>query len=44
VEAVHTAMMYASAPCHVLHEDPDGAVHARMEVWDFGNANIFTHR
>jgi AraC-like DNA-binding protein len=44
VEAVHTAMMHASAPCHVLHEDPDGDVHARMEVWDFGNANIFTHR
>ncbi|WP_433063055.1 helix-turn-helix domain-containing protein [Dactylosporangium sp. CS-033363] len=44
VEAVHTAMMYASAPCHVIHEDPDGDVHARMEVWDFGNANIFTHR
>ena len=44
VEAVHTAMMYASAPCHVIHEDPTGPVHARMEVWDFGNANIFTHR
>jgi AraC-like DNA-binding protein len=37
-------MMYASAPCHVLHESPDGAVHARMEVWDFGNATIFTQR
>ncbi|WP_250031308.1 helix-turn-helix domain-containing protein [Paractinoplanes maris] len=44
VEAVHTAMMYASAPCHVLHEEPDGDVHARLEVWDFGTANIFTHR
>ena len=43
-EAVHTAMMHASAPCHVLHEDPHGDIHARMEVWDFGNANIFTHR
>ena len=43
-EAVHTAMRYASAPCHVLHEDPHGDIHARMEVWDFGNANIFTHR
>jgi AraC-like DNA-binding protein len=42
-EAVHTAMMYASAPCHVIHEDPGGDVHARMEVWDFGGANIFTH-
>ncbi|WBB80404.1 helix-turn-helix domain-containing protein [Micromonospora sp. WMMD882] len=44
VEAVHTAMMHASAPCHVLHENPDGGIHARMEVWDLGNANIFTHR
>ncbi|MDG9672500.1 helix-turn-helix domain-containing protein [Micromonospora sp. DH14] len=44
VEAIHAAMMYASAPCHVLHEDPHGEVHARMEVWDLGNANIFTHR
>ncbi|MFC4997896.1 helix-turn-helix domain-containing protein [Dactylosporangium cerinum] len=44
VEAVHTAMMYASAPCHVIHEDPAGPVHARMEVWGLGNATIFTHR
>ncbi|MCO8277755.1 helix-turn-helix domain-containing protein [Actinoplanes sp. TRM 88003] len=44
VDAVNTAMLYASAPCHVLHEDPAGAVHARLEVWDFGDANIFTHR
>ncbi|MCY1137157.1 helix-turn-helix domain-containing protein [Actinoplanes sp. Pm04-4] len=44
VEAVNTAMLYASAPCHVVHEDPAGAVHARLEVWDFGDANIFTHR
>jgi AraC-like DNA-binding protein len=43
-EAVHMAMRYASAPCHVLHEDPAGDVHARMEVWDFGNATIFTQR
>lgn len=44
VEAVHTAMMYASAPCHVIHEDPDGPIHARMEVWDLGDTNIFTCR
>jgi len=44
VDAIHTAMMHASAPCHVLHEDPDGDVHARMEVWDLGNATIFTQR
>ncbi|MET0417063.1 MAG: helix-turn-helix domain-containing protein [Actinoplanes sp.] len=44
VEAVQTAMMYASAPCHVIHEDPARGVHARMEVCDLGGANIFTHR
>jgi AraC-like DNA-binding protein len=43
-DAVHTAMMYASAPCHVLHEDPDDGLHARMEVWELGDATIFTHR
>lgn len=44
VEAVYTAMMYASAPCHVIHEDPDGDVFCRMELWDLGNANIFISR
>jgi AraC-like DNA-binding protein len=44
LEAVHTAMMYASAPCHVIHEEPAGPVHARMEVWDLGDTNIFTCR
>lgn len=44
VEAVQAAMMYASAPCHVLHEDPGGVVRARMEVWEFGRATIFTQR
>ncbi|BBH67380.1 hypothetical protein ACTI_40650 [Actinoplanes sp. OR16] len=44
VEAVHTAMMYASAPCHVIHEDPDAPVYAKMGLWDLGDANVFTHR
>ncbi|WP_328467818.1 helix-turn-helix domain-containing protein [Actinoplanes sp. NBC_00393] len=44
LEAVNTAMRYASAPCHVIHENPDGPVYARMEVWDLGDANIFTQR
>ncbi len=44
MEAVRPAMMYASAPCHVIHEDAGGPVHARMEVWDLGNATIFTQR
>ncbi|TWF76669.1 AraC-like DNA-binding protein [Pseudonocardia hierapolitana] len=44
VEAVHVAMAQASAPCHVIHEDPHGDVHARMGLWDLGGANIFTTR
>ncbi|GAB2987030.1 AraC-like ligand-binding domain-containing protein [Saccharothrix stipae] len=44
VEAIHTAMLEASAPCHVIHEDPDGDVHALMGVWDLGAAEIFTNR
>jgi AraC-like DNA-binding protein len=44
VEAVHTAMMQASAPSHVIHEDPAGEVHARLGLWDLGGANIFTTR
>jgi AraC-like DNA-binding protein len=43
-EAVHQAMRQASAPCHVIHEDPRGAVHARMGLWELGGANIFTTR
>jgi AraC-like DNA-binding protein len=43
-DAVHAAMMYASAPCHVIHEDGDEPVYARMEVWEFGAASLFTHR
>jgi AraC-like DNA-binding protein len=44
VEAVHQAMMQASAPCHVIHEDPRGDVHARMGLWDLGGVSIFTTR
>ncbi len=43
-EAVFAAMAQASAPCHVIHEDPDGHVHARMGLWSLGAANIFTTR
>jgi AraC-like DNA-binding protein len=44
VEAVFAAMMQASAPCYVIHEDPDGDVHARMGLWELGGATIFTTR
>ena len=42
IEAVYAAMMQASAPCYVIHEDPDGDVHARMGLWALGDATIFT--
>lgn len=41
-EAVSTTMRYASAPCYVIHENPDGGVHARIGLWELGDANIFT--
>ncbi|MDR7276538.1 AraC-like DNA-binding protein [Catenuloplanes atrovinosus] len=43
-EAVYAAMMYASAPCRVIHEDEAGPGHARLEVWEHGDGNVFTHR
>ncbi|GAA3838054.1 helix-turn-helix domain-containing protein [Saccharothrix violaceirubra] len=42
VEAFRTAMAQASAPCQVIHEDPDGDVRARIGLWDLGGGNIFT--
>ena len=43
VEAIYAAMMDASAPCHVIHEDPHGGVHARMGLWEMGaGVTIFT--
>jgi AraC-like DNA-binding protein len=43
-EAVQAAMMSASAPCYVIHEDPDAGVHARMGLWDLDGVGIFTAR
>jgi AraC-like DNA-binding protein len=44
VDAVRAAMMQASAPCYVIHEDPDGDVHARMGLWNLGDVTVFTTR
>jgi AraC-like DNA-binding protein len=44
IEVVYTAMTQASVPSYVIHEDPDGEVHTRLEVWDLGSANVFTAR
>jgi AraC-like DNA-binding protein len=40
--AIHTAMIEAVAPCHVIHEDPEAAVHARMEHWTLGDARVLS--
>ncbi|WP_422769873.1 helix-turn-helix domain-containing protein [Plantactinospora sp. WMMC1484] len=45
VEAVHAAMMQASVPSYVIHENPRGDVRTRLELWDLGGgATIFTAR
>lgn len=44
VGAIHDALMYASVPSHVNHEDPLGDVHVRMSYWQLGSANLFAMR
>jgi AraC-like DNA-binding protein len=39
--AITAAMQEASTPCSVVHENPDKSAHARFDVWEFGDANIF---
>jgi AraC-like DNA-binding protein len=40
-EAIYAAMMGATAPCRLIHEDPSGDVHARMDLWEFGPATVW---
>ncbi|WP_433194064.1 helix-turn-helix domain-containing protein [Nocardia sp. CA-107356] len=42
-DMLSTAMAEASAPLHVIVEDPDG-VAADFDVWQFGDASIFQAR
>ncbi|MDT3446078.1 MULTISPECIES: helix-turn-helix domain-containing protein [unclassified Pseudofrankia] len=44
IDAVYAAMMAASVPSYVTHENPDGDIRTRLELWDLGAANIFTAR
>ncbi|HVQ99121.1 MAG TPA: helix-turn-helix domain-containing protein [Mycobacterium sp.] len=39
--AVISAMIDASVPSHVILDNQDGIVQARMDVWSFGAASIF---
>ncbi|MEI8408817.1 MULTISPECIES: helix-turn-helix domain-containing protein [unclassified Kribbella] len=40
-EAFYAAMMSASVPSRVEHEDPTGDVHARMDFWQLGTPDLF---
>ncbi len=40
-EAFYAAMMSASVPSRVEHEDPAGDVHARMDFWRLGTPDLF---
>ncbi|WP_165553975.1 helix-turn-helix domain-containing protein [Kribbella capetownensis] len=40
-EAFYAAMMSASVPSRVEHEDPSGNVHARMDFWLLGTPDLF---
>ena len=42
VEAFRAAFDQASVPCRIEHLGPDSAVHARMHLWAFGRATLFT--
>jgi AraC-like DNA-binding protein len=42
VEAFPAALEQASVPCRIEHLGPDGAVRARVHLWAFGPATLFT--
>jgi hypothetical protein len=42
VEAFRAAFDHASVPCRIEHLGPDGTVRARMHLWAFGRATLFT--
>ncbi|MGY1710902.1 helix-turn-helix domain-containing protein [Geodermatophilus sp. SYSU D00758] len=42
VSAFRAAFDQASVPCRIEHLDPEDRVRARMHLWHFGAANLFT--
>jgi AraC-like DNA-binding protein len=42
VEAFRSAFDQASVPCRIEHLGPESTVHARMHLWAFGRATLFT--
>jgi len=42
VDAFRAAMGQASVPCRIEHLAPAGRIRARMNLWRYGQANLFT--
>ena len=42
VDAFRAAFGQASVPCRIQHLGPPAEVHARMHLWRYGRANLFT--
>jgi AraC-like DNA-binding protein len=42
VDAFRAAMGQASVPCRIEHLAPAGRIRARMDLWMYGRANLFT--
>jgi hypothetical protein len=43
IAAIYAAMTDATVQHTITHEDPRGDVHARMDYWQLGAANLFRH-
>src|SRR5580693_935737 len=42
IEVFNTAMLDASVPMTISHEQPDQPIHARMQLWSLGVGELFT--
>lgn len=42
-EAVFAAMLTATPACRLVHWDPDAALQARIDLWDFGGVFLWRH-
>ncbi|MDP5317041.1 helix-turn-helix domain-containing protein [Streptomyces poriferorum] len=42
-EAVFAAMLTATPACRLAHWDPEAALYARIDLWDFGGVSLWRH-
>lgn len=42
VEAFRHALTHASVPNHIVHEEPETGIQARMHLWRVGALDLFT--